>query len=149
MMNFKKLIAKNPTFRRIVTEEAKRFAEIIKEYEEKTKISEDRSNFPLLRGILSMVFDDERFINTADVRKTLKTLINATGDDVDSMRIALFKYNDENPDKIFDLHKQISKDLMAKNPKELDFKIHPDVNPRQTTGGEPTRQRGGGYWTGD
>jgi hypothetical protein len=148
-MNFKKLIASNPTFRRIVTEEAKRFAKIIKEYEEKNHITEDRTTFPLIRGIINMVFDEMRFVNTADVRKTLKTLINATSDDKESLQLALFKYNDENPDKIFDLHKQISKDLMAKNPKELDFKIHPDVNPRQTTGGEPTRQRGGGYWTGD
>jgi hypothetical protein len=148
-MNFKKLIANNPTFRRIVTEEAKRFAKIIKEYEEKNHVNEDRTTFPLIRGIINMVFDDMRFVNTADVRKTLKTLINATGDDKESLQLALFKYNDENPDKIFDLHKQISKDLMAKNPKELDFKIHPDVNPRQTTGGEPSRQRSGGYWTGD
>jgi hypothetical protein len=147
-MNFKKLIATNPTFRRIVTEEAKRFAKIIKEYEEKSSINEDRTNFPLLRGILGMVFDEERFTNAADVRKTLKTLINSSGDDVDSLRIALFKYNDENPDKVYDLHKQITKDLMFRNPNELTFTIH-DTNPRQTTGGEPTRQRGGGYWTGD
>lgn len=149
-MNFKKLMKTNSTFRRLVNEEAKRFAEIIKRYDLNEQLSEDRTTFPLVRGILNMIFDDERFANAADVRKMVQTFINSESDDKDAMRIALFAYNDANPDKIYDLHKQVTKDLMEKNPGETHFKIH-DTNPRDTSGGAPSKNRDwrGGMWTGD
>jgi len=149
-MNFKKLMASNPTFRRIVNEEAKRFAQIIKQYDATKQLSEDKTTFPLVRGILNMIFDEERFMNTEDVRKMVQTFINAQAEDKDAMRIALFAYDDANPGKIYDLHKQVKNELMAKNPGEFEFKIH-DIDPRDTTGGQPSKNRDwrGGMWTGD
>jgi hypothetical protein len=149
-MNFKKLMATNPTFRRIVNEEAKRFAKIIKQYDSGKQLSEDKTTFPLVRGILNMIFDDARFINAADVRKMVQTFINSDSDDKEALRIALFAYDDENPTKIYDLHKQVTKELMPKNPSETEFKIH-DTNPRDTSAGDASKNRDwrGGMWTGD
>lgn len=149
-MNFKKLMATNPTFRRIVNEEAKRFAKIIKQYDPSKQLSEDKTTMPLVRGILNMIFDNERFMNTADVRKIVQTFINSSSDDKEALRIALFAYNDANPDKMYDLWTQVKNELMPKNPGEFEFKIH-DTNPRDTTAGDASKNRDwrGGMWTGD
>jgi hypothetical protein len=143
-MNFKKLMNTNKVFKRIVNEEAVRIAKIINTYEKSKTLNED---YTAVRGILNMIFDEDRFINTADVQKNIAATLDINILDKDEFRRALLRFADTNShDSVFELWKTVRNDLMARN---LDMWYPPSSNPYETTGGAPRPLPGGGSWRGD
>ena len=146
MKNFKKLMNTNKVFNRIVNEEAVRIAKIINSYEKSKTLNENTAS-AAIRGILGMIFDEDRFLNTSDVRRNIAAILGIDASNKDAFRSALSQYAETNsPADVFELWKTVRKDLMTRN---QDMWYPPSGNPYDTTGGEPSELPGGGFWRGD